>query len=169
MKLRQKKKNGLKQIVKREFGGNMTLRETSAVQEPVVVLCGTRRHDSHKPNHYTKLKCSNVNSNSHNKDTVFSEKISCVQQKKLSTPSKNTSKTFSRCNVHFTCIMEADVSSELLEISITIYDVTCRKQFFFSPPPEVTLKCTMTKETLRKVSARMGRNCEEIYLHVSVK
>jgi hypothetical protein len=59
-----KKKNDLKQIVKREFGGNMTLRETSAVQEPVVVLYGTGRHESRKANHYTKMKCSSVNSNS---------------------------------------------------------------------------------------------------------
>ena len=42
-----KRKNGPKQIVKRVFGGNITLRETSAIQEPVLVLCGTRRHDSH--------------------------------------------------------------------------------------------------------------------------
>jgi hypothetical protein len=49
-KSRQKKReNGLKQIVKREFGGNMALCETSVVQEPVVVLCDTRRHYSHKP------------------------------------------------------------------------------------------------------------------------
>lgn len=60
----------------------MTLRETSAVQQPVVVLCGTRRHDSCKSNHYTKLKCSSVNSESHSEDTVFGEKIPCVQLKK---------------------------------------------------------------------------------------
>ena len=109
-----KKKNGLKQIVKREFGGNMTLRETSAVQEPVVVLCGTRRRDSQKPNHYTKLKCSGVNSKSHDEDTVFSEKIPCVQQKNLPMASKNTSKAFPRCSVNFTCNMEADGSSKWL-------------------------------------------------------
>jgi hypothetical protein len=53
-KKKKREKNGLKQIVKREFGGNMELRETSEVQEPVVVLCGTRRHYIHKPNHYTR-------------------------------------------------------------------------------------------------------------------
>ena len=61
-----------------------------------------------------RLKRSSVNSNSHNKGTVFSEKIPCVHKKNLSTLSKNTSKAFSRCSVHFTCNMEADGSSELL-------------------------------------------------------
>jgi len=106
VKLREKRKrNCPKQIVKRVFGGNMTLRETAAVQEPVVVLCGTRRHDSHKPNLYKKLKCSSVN---------FQCKDPERSAKNLSS-SKNTSKAFSRCSVHFTRNMEAHGSSDLLE------------------------------------------------------
>lgn len=41
----KRKINCPKQIVKTVFGGNMTLRVASVVQEAVVVLCDTRRHD----------------------------------------------------------------------------------------------------------------------------
>jgi hypothetical protein len=126
-----KKKNGLKQIVKRELCGNMTLRETSAVQEPVVVLCITRRHDSQKPNHDTKLECSSVNSKSHNQDTVFSEKIPCVRQKIYRRHRRTPRRHFQGAVYILLAIWKQTVPPSYWQISITIYDVTCRKQFFF--------------------------------------
>lgn len=126
-----------------------------AVQGVVTV---TRRRDSHKPNHYTKLKCSSVD---------FQCKDSERSAKNLSS-SKNTSKAFSRSSVHFTRNMETDGSSDLLE---NFHHNIWRHTPEASPPPNETetLKCTMTKESLRKVTAKIGRNYDEIYLNVSVK
>jgi hypothetical protein len=87
--------------------------------------------------------------------------------KNLSTTSKNASKAFPRCSVHFICNMEADGSSELLEnFHHNIWRHMPEARVFLCP--SVTLKCTVTKDTLRKVTARMGRNRDEIYLHVPI-
>ena len=117
--------------------------KTSAVQEPVVVLCGTRCHASQ-----ARITTQNWNAVvwilTHTMKILRSVKWSRAFSKKSYRRLRRTPQRHFQGAVYILLpIGKQTVPPSCWHISITIYDVTCQKHFF-SPSVTLTLRLLMS-------------------------